>query len=120
MEASLRDGAGSARLHPEDLEFLARRVADLVRGEPERGYVDTASVARMLSVGRDWVRAHATELGAVRLGDGPRGALRFDSERVRDLLDARRIGEGTLTPAKPRGRPRRSEVQLLPLPGDPR
>jgi hypothetical protein len=34
-------------------------------------------------VSGDWVREHAAELGAIRVGDGPKGALRFDLRRVK-------------------------------------
>lgn len=44
--------------------------------------VDAAELARRRAVERDWVYAHARELGAIRLG-GPRGRLRFD---LHDLL----------------------------------
>jgi hypothetical protein len=116
MEASRLLAERLFRLHPEDVELLARRVAELVRGEPELGYIDTASVARMLSVSHDWVRAHASELGAVRLGEGPRGALRFDVERVRGLLERRSFGGRADEPQKPRGRPRGTGVPLVPIP----
>jgi hypothetical protein len=72
---------------------IARRVADLVVErirEPFR-LVDTQTLARMLAVSEEWVRAHAAELGAVRVGDGPKGALRFDLARVRAMLERRRL-----------------------------
>ena len=72
---------------------IARRVADLVVeriSEPFR-LVDTQTLARMLAVSEEWVRAHAAELGAVRVGDGPKGALRFDLARVRATLERRRL-----------------------------
>jgi hypothetical protein len=56
---------------------VAGRLADSAR-EPIRLY-DTRAVARMLAVSEDWVRDHAAKLGAIRVGDSPRGPLRFDS-----------------------------------------
>ena len=35
-------------------------------------------VAALLNVDRSWVYAHARDLGAIHLGDGPRPRLRFD------------------------------------------
>jgi len=40
--------------------------------------VDAATLAAELGVSRDFVYAHASELGGQRLGAGPRGRLRFD------------------------------------------
>jgi hypothetical protein len=74
-------------------EEIARRVAELVDyrlREPFR-MLDTRTVARMLAVSEEWVREHAAELGAVRVGDGPKGALRFDAARVRAALERRRL-----------------------------
>lgn len=74
-------------------EEIARRVAELVDDricEPFR-LLDTRTVARMLAVSEEWVREHAAELGAVRVGDGPKGALRFDAARLRAALERRRL-----------------------------
>jgi hypothetical protein len=73
-------------------------------------------VAQMLGVSQEWVRAHAPELGAVRLGNGPRGALRFDIEGVRRLMETRRVNPHADAPARQRGRPRAASYELLPLP----
>src|SRR3954470_8132482 len=71
-------------LDKDDVEAIARRVAELVRQVP--GLVDAHSVAAELQVERDWVYAHASELGAVRLGDGPKARLRFDLRHVRERV----------------------------------
>ena len=81
-----------ARLHPEDVEAIARRVADLLREEPPVGgsrLVDADALARDLGVTPEWVRDNADRLCAVRLGDGPRARLRFDPERARAALTGR-------------------------------
>jgi len=96
-------------------EEIARRVAELVADrvpEPLR-LMDTQTVARMLAVSEEWVREHAAELGAIRVGDGPKGALRFDLARVRAALERRRL-------ERPKDRQRRDPGQrrrsLSPLP----
>ena len=96
-------------------EEIARRVAELVADrvrEPFR-LMDTQTVARMLAVSEEWVREHAAELGAIRVGDGPKGALRFDLARVRAALERRRL-------ERPKDRQRRHPGQrrhsLSPLP----
>jgi hypothetical protein len=75
------------KLDPGDVEAIARRVAELLHASPvsTRRYVDAASLARTLGVEREWVYAHAAQLGVIRLG-GSRGRLRFDLEHVRRLL----------------------------------
>jgi hypothetical protein len=69
-----------AALSPEALEQLAQRVSELVSDRVVMGppLVDAEALARFLNVERSWVYQHATKLGAVRLGDGPRARLRFD------------------------------------------
>jgi hypothetical protein len=80
-------GSAAPTLTPRELllaHTIAEHVADLLSAEPtERSLVSAAEVARELNVGRQWVYEHAAELGARRLGDGPRGRLRFDLETVR-------------------------------------
>ena len=98
-------------LDPDDIEAVAARVAELLRDEPpatER-LVDAATLARALGVERGWVYARARQLGAVRLGPGPRARLRFDAQRAAAAV--RGIGAlDTPPPDRPRplrrGRPR--------------
>jgi len=106
-------------MDPRDVELIAARVAELLSGgETETGparLADAASVAAKLGVQRNWVYAHARELGGVRLGSG-RGRLRFDMDRVERALTCK-DGRGPK-----RGRPRRPvrsaaqvfNVELLP------
>ncbi|HWC49526.1 MAG TPA: hypothetical protein VG448_11645 [Solirubrobacterales bacterium] len=70
------------------VEQIARRVVELLGESDLAGpgrYVDAATLAAELSVERDWVYAHADELGALRLG-GPNGRLRFDRVDVKRRL----------------------------------
>ena len=107
-------------LDDEDIERIAVRVAELLQEEDQTGarFVDAAFVARKLGVDRDWVYAHARELGGVRLG-GPRGRLRFDLQKIRRQLDCpeeARIRPGERRRAQPRKRPPKllGNVDLLP------
>ncbi len=80
--------------HPQSVEQIARRVAQLLQRDAEaRGFqlLDTRTVARIMAVSEDWVRAHAAELGAIRVGDGAKGTLRFELTRVRAALSRRRV-----------------------------
>jgi hypothetical protein len=89
-------------LDSDDVEAIARRVAELVGKAP--GLVDAQSVAAELSVEREWVYAHARELGAVRLGDGPKARLRFDPRSVRERVTALAAQPDSPPPDKPRRR----------------
>jgi hypothetical protein len=106
-------------LQPDDIEAIARRVADLLGDAPAHRpqYLDTAAVARMLNASEEWVREHAAELGAVRLGDSPRGPLRFDPAQVTDAIESRRLARSRATTQRRPGPPRsHARVKLLPLP----
>ncbi len=105
-------------LTSHEIEAIARRVAELV-GRPS-GLVDAQDVADDLKVERDWVYAHARELGAVRLGDGPKARLRFDLQRVRDGLaelgrtdSPGRASQRTAESAADRGEAHPGEVQTV-------
>jgi hypothetical protein len=80
--------AGSMGSDSELVEAIARRVVELLGASPRRSgarLVDAATVADSLGVERDWVYAHADQLGAVRLG-GPKGRLRFDLRAIDEQL----------------------------------
>ena len=70
-----------------------------------------SEVAVAFKVTRGWVYAHADELGAIRLGDGPRPRLRFDPAVVAQRLQARRR---RITASSPSDR-MAAFVPLLPI-----
>jgi hypothetical protein len=97
------------------LEAIARRVAELVVDvvrEPFR-LLDSHAVARMLSVSEEWVRDHAAELGAIRVGDGRKGVLRFEVAHVRTALEHRRLDRPSEKPRR-RARSRRRSLGVVP------
>lgn len=81
------------RLTVDDVEAIAeataRKLAEIVGGLPTFGLVDARELAEGLGVSIDYVYAHATELGAMRLGSGPKARIRFDLDRARQALEAR-------------------------------
>jgi hypothetical protein len=92
------------RLAAESIEALATRLAELL-GEPrqqelgaagEKKMISAAKVSELWGVSRRWVYDHAEELGALRLGSGPRPRLRFDPEEVAERLGVprRSLGSG--------------------------
>ncbi len=109
------------RLHPDDLEALVQRVAELVAGAPAKRWLTAAEVAERLGVIRDYVYDHAVELGAQRIGDGPRPRLRFDPAKVDAAIASRDTGapSSDTSPASRSlaGRPAstRNGVKLLPI-----
>jgi hypothetical protein len=91
------------RLDPGEAERIAALVAERLRRQPPPRFVDATALARALSVEREWVYEHASELGAIRLG-GPRGRLRFDWRAICERLasDGARGLAGGRKPDKPR------------------
>jgi hypothetical protein len=102
---------GRVTLDPDDVEAIARRVAELV-GRPSK-LVDAQTVAGELRVDRDWVYAHARQLGAVRLGPGPKARMRFDLALVRERI-ARLAQVDPPAAPEPDRRLRRSRASALP------
>lgn len=113
------------KLDAETVEAIARRAVDLLeqRGLQKRELVDAAELARRFGIERSWVYTHAIELGAVKLGDGPKPWLRFDPEIAARVL--RRVGEVPAADPPARSGERAgqpsgsggSEVRLLPIRG---
>ena len=91
-------------------EEVAQRVAEILaeRAAESLRLLSTEAVAEMLAVSEEWVRGHAVELGAIRVGDGPKGALRYDPSRVRAALEGRRLNGGDQPRRRRGGRQRRS------------
>lgn len=82
--------------------------------------VDVAAVAAYLNVDRSWVYAHADELGARRLGSGPKARLRFSLEDVDAAVtcSGNRGSDESLSGSRRRRRPSAgTSVPLLPIRG---
>lgn len=103
-------------LAPEDIRAIAEQLADVLeeRGlavapaTPSPGRVlGPKEVGLMLGVDREWVYRHADELGAWRLGSGPKAQLRFDENRIQAWKDRGRAPQTDPEPAIP-SRPRRT------------
>ena len=72
------------------MEAIARKVVEIVDARSTTfGFVDARELAEELGVSIDYVYAHATELGAMRLGSGPTAAIRFDLDPARQALEVR-------------------------------
>ena len=118
----------TVELSPESVEAVARRVAEILDdAHPAAGtrLLTAADVASMLNISRDAVYALADELGAHRVGNGPRARLRFDKARIMEAISCSE-GKGSTparTPAKARNRskaPRErmgTKPELLPIRG---
>jgi hypothetical protein len=102
-------------LSEADIEAVADRVADLLRTDrATEELVDAAEVARRFGVSRDFVYAHADDLGAVRLGHGPKARLRFRLAEAGRIL--RREPERPNQPSRRTAKRRRTSA-LLPVRG---
>lgn len=75
-----------------DVEAIAdavlQKIVEIVGARPATfGFVDARELADELGVSIDYVYAHAGELGAMRLGSGPKARIRFDLDRARQALE---------------------------------
>jgi hypothetical protein len=113
----------ASAMSEQPIEQLAVRVAEVLLeagGEPAaRRIVDARGVAETYGVSRDFVYARADELGAIRLGPGPRARLRFDLVEVAARLNAHRSVPTHQRHAPSRRRPRRrvAPEHLIPYDG---
>jgi predicted DNA-binding transcriptional regulator AlpA len=94
-----------------------------VTGQTSTRLLSAAELAAELGFSREWVYDHASELGAIPMGDGPRPRLRFDLARTRALV-ARSRSERSQQPATPAparrapargGPPTGHQCQIVPL-----
>jgi transposase-like protein len=98
-------------MDPWFVDAVARRVAEILDSGAS---LTVAEVAARYGVSRSWVYAHQRELGALRLGAGPRARLRFDPKVVADAIAAfegAREAEQAVPDQGRRGR----EVPLIPF-----
>ncbi len=115
-------GNGSAWMSPEFIDAVARRMMELgvsvTVAEPasHADLLTVAEVARRLNVSPQWVYAHKQDLGAIRLGDGPKARLRFDAPAVLAELSRRNgaAGSGCSTCDAPKRARRRLASRPLP------
>lgn len=90
-------------LDHEDIEAIAERAAYRVvqmldrPGHPAHQLLDAKELARELSVSVDYVYAHAVDLGAMRLGDGPKARLRFDLRTAQRAMRERKQPPSAIT-----------------------
>jgi hypothetical protein len=106
------------------VEAVARRVVALLREEglvPSEAprLLTVAQVAREFGLSPDWVYGHARQLGAIRLGSGPKARLRFDRHTIgAQIARLASNGHGAL-PARQRnrgqGNRKRDGAELLPI-----
>jgi hypothetical protein len=117
----------SGRLHPADVEAIAVRVSELLvdqltKTRRPRALLTAAEVAAFLGVDAEYVRDHADELQAVRLGNGPKARMRFRPEAVEEFIASISGGTATPEPTPVRQRRRRAPTagnvaELLPIRG---
>lgn len=106
------------------VDAIARRVVELLEGSRARAEaarpaagsgsacLTVSQVAARYRVSRSWVYAHQRELGAMRLGDGPRARLRFDPKVVAEAIAGFDQSQKPVEPPKTDRRARRG-VRLI-------
>jgi hypothetical protein len=100
-----------ATSQPANLHALAAEVAQLLARPESDGLLTARQVASRFNVDRNWVYAHANELGVIRLGNGPRPRLRFDSAVVARCLLPSPLAAGPTAVARGTA----THVPLLPI-----
>lgn len=98
------------KLDPDSVEAIAGRVVELLDARRDarlRPLVDARDLARLFDLAPSWVREHADELGAIRIGKGAKPRLRFDPEVVGNRLSSRSSSEKS-PGARSRGGKRRA------------
>ncbi|MCW3020346.1 MAG: hypothetical protein JWN10_2654 [Solirubrobacterales bacterium] len=115
-----------AELSPQVIEQIAQRAAELIRrgeapqAQDSQRLLAPSELARRLGVSREWVYEHATELGAIAIGDGPKPRLRFDPQAAEAALETRRRRADPAAdkgPARRRRPPVPEGAPLLPVYG---
>jgi hypothetical protein len=103
-----------ANIAHRDIRAVAEALADVLferglvaAGSPAR-VLDASQVADLLGRDRQWVYAHAGELGAFRYGDGPKARIGFDLVTVEQWKRERQIRSES--PPRRRDRRRSSAV----------
>lgn len=78
-------------LDEEDIEAIAQRVAQKIAAATPSAVrlLEPKELAAALQVSLDYIYAHAVDLGAMRLGDGPKARLRFDLQTATRAMRAR-------------------------------
>jgi hypothetical protein len=88
-----------AVLTDEDVQRVARAVADLLDERQPQRLVDAATLAQLLGVTRGFVYEHSDRLGAVRTSDRAKARLRFDVDTAVAALAALEAGRHSAAPA---------------------
>jgi hypothetical protein len=107
------------QLDDASVEAVARRVVELLSRESgSEDWIDAAEVARRFSLSRDYVYEHADDLGAMRIGPGPKARLRFDPVKVTKALGGSSGREPRPKREAVRSVRRERGVTLLPIRGE--
>jgi hypothetical protein len=121
----VEETARAASLDSASIEAIARRVAELLEhpfaGRPGMSVlIDAGELARRTGISRAWIYQHAHELGAIRLGHGPKARLRFRIETVEQLLEPATqtsAGSGAHRRRREQSPPSGAEAPLIPIRG---
>lgn len=119
-------------LTPQAVEQVAARVAALLQRQQQNqehgetseptGMLTVTQLAQHLHLHPAWVYEHADELGAIRIGSGPKARIRLDLYTAKEALrqnQASRAPAAATPKPRPTSRRRRPStpppVELLPI-----
>jgi predicted DNA-binding transcriptional regulator AlpA len=103
----------------DQVQALAEAVADVLaeRGlvvyagpNPSARILKVAEVAGLLGRSSAWVYQHAVELGAIRMGNGPKARIGFDLTTIEQWKRDHQVAPTQNRPPSTRRRPRRSQI----------
>ncbi len=126
-EAAVRGITITIRVTPETILHGDPALADalnalLALAEPQPrqstatdGLIDAAELARRFGLSRYWIYGHADDIGAIRLGNGPRPRLRFHPQTVAERLTACSPSRRSPPPETPVTNPNRRRRRNPPL-----
>ena len=106
------------RVDLPDVRAIAEAVVDVLgeRGlvvyagpSPAARVLKVREVARLLGRSAPWVYEHATELGAIRMGNGPKARIGFDLATIERWKREHQLAPGEARKPAQR-RPRRSAI----------
>jgi hypothetical protein len=107
-------------LDQASIEAIALRVVELLeRRTSERRLLTAAELSTRLGLARSTIYEKASELGAIRIGSGPRARLRFDPDQVAERLERGAPARvARVVSRRRRPDPPRQGWELLPIRGE--
>lgn len=95
-------------LDHEDIEAIAEKVAELISPGTDGKLITVSQLSESRGLSQDWIYANAAQLGAIRLGDGPRARLRFSLAKADAYLATLQV----VSPVEPKKKERKRRKKV--------